>query len=386
MSEQVSMPISYAGILCEYRDHGVILVDLPQLFEQAQQTCRKLLCREAPSSPYQTPEPKGSKRDLLLLAKSLETLEVEHDIEHECLAALSVLASFDSRIAYCSIRQNRGFRANSKPASQYEFSESLFADFDLTGLAPILLQDPCISLEPVQMSGCILSNPTNLPRKLQCGNDVYHIPPSSTFLQSSIQVGLASFHEAASLLLPAGRTGVFDLLLLDPPWENRSVRRTSAYYTSGDAGPFDMMTIMPLLQDLTDKDTIVGVWITNKQSIRASVMTAMTLCGFGLIARWNWLKIAANGEPIYPLDGVWRKPYEILLLFRQGEHPVQLENGIIVGVPNEHSQKPCLKSLIEPLLPRPYQALELFARNLVAGWWSWGDEVLKFQHTSYWTD
>jgi N6-adenosine-specific RNA methylase IME4 len=31
-----------------------------------------------------------------------------------------------------------------------------------------------------------------------------------------------------------------------------------------------------------------------------------------------------------------------------------------------------------------YAALEIFARHLVAGWTSWGNECLKFQDVRYW--
>ncbi len=36
--------------------------------------------------------------------------------------------------------------------------------------------------------------------------------------------------------------------------------------------------------------------------------------------------------------------------------------------------------------PSDYQALEIFARNLTAGWWSCGDEVLKFNWEGCWTE
>jgi hypothetical protein len=31
-----------------------------------------------------------------------------------------------------------------------------------------------------------------------------------------------------------------------------------------------------------------------------------------------------------------------------------------------------------------YSALEVFARNLTAGWWACGDEVLKFNQDTWW--
>ena len=57
-----------------------------------------------------------------------------------------------------------------------------------------------------------------------------------------------------------------------------------------------------------------------------------------------------------------------------------------MSVPDLHSRKPCLKELIETLLldANHYRALEVFARHLVAGWWSWGDECLKFNWEGNW--
>lgn len=61
-----------------------------------------------------------------------------------------------------------------------------------------------------------------------------------------------------------------------------------------------------------------------------------------------------------------------------------MKNKVIVSVPDIHSRKPNLKRVFEEVLPRGYTALEMFARNLTAGWWGWGDEVMKFQGGEYW--
>jgi N6-adenosine-specific RNA methylase IME4 len=45
-----------------------------------------------------------------------------------------------------------------------------------------------------------------------------------------------------------------------------------------------------------------------------------------------------------------------------------------------------LRGLFEELLPEKYEAIEVFARNLTAGWWGWGDEVLLFQRRECWVD
>lgn len=41
--------------------------------------------------------------------------------------------------------------------------------------------------------------------------------------------------------------------------------------------------------------------------------------------------------------------------------------------------------VLKPYIPADGKCLELFARSLQPGWTSWGNEVLKFQHTSYFT-
>lgn len=51
--------------------------------------------------------------------------------------------------------------------------------------------------------------------------------------------------------------------------------------------------------------------------------------------------------------------------------------------PAAHSRKPHLGPLLLPLLPPQARCLELFARELHAGWTSWGNEVLWFQGTGW---
>lgn len=41
--------------------------------------------------------------------------------------------------------------------------------------------------------------------------------------------------------------------------------------------------------------------------------------------------------------------------------------------------------VLKPYIGAEARCLELFARSLQPGWTSWGNEVLKFQHTSYFT-
>ena len=109
--------------------------------------------------------------------------------------------------------------------------------------------------------------------------------------------------------------------------------------------------------------------------------------------------MTSHGEPVVDLNSSFRKPYEILLIARKngGDNLTDIpERKVIIAVPGYHSQKPCLKGLLslrmrltvgifDRILPNGYKACELYARNLVEGWMSVGDECLKFMREDYWS-
>jgi N6-adenosine-specific RNA methylase IME4 len=106
------------------------------------------------------------------------------------------------------------------------------------------------------------------------------------------------------------------------------------------------------------------------------------------VQEWTWVKVTSSGLPVTALTGSWRKPFETLLLgklLRPGKPVPSLSRKIIIATPDVHSRKPNIRQLLEADLPANYKGLEVFARNLTAGWWAWGDEVLKFQHMEHWT-
>jgi N6-adenosine-specific RNA methylase IME4 len=134
--------------------------------------------------------------------------------------------------------------------------------------------------------------------------------------------------------------------------------------------------------------------VTNKSAFQDMLLHERSLFdkwGIELIEKWVWLKVTTHGEPMCALDSVWRKPYEILLVGQKkratlGTLPY-LKTKIVIGVPDMHSRKPNLKALFEKMMGRTnYLGLEIFARNLTAGWWAWGNEVLQFQTEEHWKD
>lgn len=227
------------------------------------------------------------------------------------------------------------------------------------------------------------------------------VPPGAVFYSGNIDDSSASdFSIAAQSFFStpsaSAGPGQFDFVVLDPPWNNRSAKRSRRYDTMRQKRtPFDS------LQDMLGKHIapqgLIACWITNRAVVRKRALQAFEAWGVDLIEEWAWLKTTATGIPMTEIHGLLRKPYEILLL---GKHvdlfiekidekrssKYEIRKKVIVAVPDLHSRKPSLKELVEPLMPNPteYRALEIFGRHLTAGWWSWGNEAMKYNCEGFW--
>ncbi|RPB10522.1 MT-A70, partial [Morchella conica CCBAS932] len=195
----------------------------------------------------------------------------------------------------------------------------------------------------------------------------------------------------------------FDFALLDPPWPNRSAARSAAYATLSRFNIHELLQL-PLGAALAP-GALVGVWITNKPRYRAFVVEKLFVrWGVEEAGEWVWVKVTAEGEPVVALEAAMRKPYEVLVFGRKpgggrgggvgerGRAGKRVKLGVeeagvgvgrvpgrtVVAVPDLHSRKPGVKELVEPYLPENYRACEIFGRNLTEGWFTWGDEAIKF--------
>ena len=286
------------------------------------------------------------------------------------------------------------------PSTQHEGSQDPELQ-SLLELSKSLPYDIAIALDVQSMSQRLVHNPysTRLPLHISLVSQTYIIPPRASFFLTSIdRFSFRSFSHAASEVYPISSSsagpGQFDIILLDPPWNNCSVRRSREYTTlRQETNPMDVLHDM--LGTHIAPGSLVGCWITNKPSVRDIAMKAFENWDVSLIQEWAWLKTTVHGHPMSRINGLWRKPYEILLLGRKrsAERDKTIGVGdcvqrrVIVAVPDLHSRKPNLKELLESMMPNPlsYRALEIFPRNLTAGWWSWGDEVLKFNWEGNWS-
>ncbi|KAK3030523.1 hypothetical protein RJ639_039553 [Escallonia herrerae] len=190
-------------------------------------------------------------------------------------------------------------------------------------------------------------------------------------------------------ILPAAVSDCgFNLIVIDPPWENSSAYQKMKYPTL----PNRYLLSLPLKQFVHAKGALVALWVTNKEKLRVFVEKELfPAWGVKYEATLNWLKVKTDGSLISELDLFHHRPYECLLLgYCDGDtadseclsrlRPV-LHDQVFISVPGDYSRKPPVGELLREYVPglEPPHCLELFAREMIAGWTSWGNEPLHFQ-------
>ncbi|XP_077365353.1 N(6)-adenine-specific methyltransferase METTL4 isoform X2 [Festucalex cinctus] len=230
----------------------------------------------------------------------------------------------------------------------------------------------------------VTENPADEAAVMMLMGEEYVIPPRAAFLLSDFS--------RMQPLLRYGRK--FDVIVVDPPWENKSVKRSRRYTCL----PSSQLKKLPV-PCLASPDSLVVTWVTNRPSHLRFVREELyPHWGVEPVAQWFWVKVTADGQFVFPLDSPHKKPYEVLILGRYRGHsrsspsercagvPAVQDQRLIVSIPSAlHSHKPPLAEVLKPYMKADGERLELFARSLQAGWTSWGNEVLRLQRSSYFT-
>jgi N6-adenosine-specific RNA methylase IME4 len=347
------MPSS--SVLFQNESCTVVLLDLPRTLEEAQllpgelesgnTPLRTLISAKAPEIPFPTPEPKDGQRILNASSPSAQVAE------------LMALATVNSALEEVH-SMYRGPWCLPRALPEADVSEDCLPGTKRRAPVPEDKQG-----EPVI--------------------DQVYVPQDAKYLLGTIESQRAAF---------ISQDVLFKLMVLDPPWPNRSARRKRNNYVtvSGLDGVRELLSLIPVSSHLAP-DGLVAVWVTNAQRF-ADLLTApggmFAQWGLELVDEWTWLKVTTNGDPIYDVDSAWRKPWERLLIARRFGSSRRILSGrkVIITVPDVHSRKPNLRGMFAEVFGSQYPALEVFARNLTAGWWSWGDEALRFQQSSCWVD
>jgi N6-adenosine-specific RNA methylase IME4 len=152
-------------------------------------------------------------------------------------------------------------------------------------------------------------------------------------------------------------------IVVDPPWP--ILGSTLPY----DAIEMDELKDLPILE-LAAERCHVHLW-TLPNSYHRSAHELVEHWGFRVVSEFVWCKTQA-GRGNY-----WRMAHEILLTAVRSEDDRFDDRSFrswIETPRSRHSEKPdVVRKMLERASPGP--RLELFARKLVPGWFTWGHEI-----------
>ncbi|KAH8369005.1 hypothetical protein KR200_007036 [Drosophila serrata] len=208
---------------------------------------------------------------------------------------------------------------------------------------------------------------------------IYLIPDRARFFNHNVELLPALLPQ----LLPD-----YDLIVLDPPWRNKYIRRLKrAKQELGYAMlDNDQLSLIPISK-LTHPRSLVAIWCTNSaQHQTALEQQLLPNWNLRLLHKLRWYKLSSDHQLIAlpHADVTQKQPYEMLYVTchvdaHEGYAEEIRDTEMLLSVPSiVHSHKP-------PLLPwlrkhlhlKEPKCLELFARYLQPEFTSIGLEVLK---------
>lgn len=170
----------------------------------------------------------------------------------------------------------------------------------------------------------------------------------------------------------------YKIIYADPPWSYKDKALAGNRGAGCKYNVMDSKDIAKLkIESIADKDCVLFMWVT---------MPKLNEC-FELIKSWGfeyktvaftWIKLNKNSPTPFMGMGRWtRANAELCLLATKGK-PKRINAGVhsVVMTPIEyHSKKPNeVRERIVKLMGG-VDRIELFAREKVKGWDSWGDEI-----------
>ncbi|XP_040569548.1 N(6)-adenine-specific methyltransferase METTL4 [Lepeophtheirus salmonis] len=199
-----------------------------------------------------------------------------------------------------------------------------------------------------------------------CGENL--LPPKSAYCRTDIRY-------IESVL--QGRH--FDVVLLDPPWENKHIKRSKSYISMSNKDIFDSIDINKLLSPIG----VCIIWCTSSKRHQSEAIKWIKDSGLYLLTTYYWLKVTCSGELVH---SVKKKPsYE--LVFIASKLLKKIESRVIISIPSSvHSHKPPLTQILKDSDLPWTNGLEIFGRYCLPNWTTIGNQALKLQNIRYYNE
>ena len=136
----------------------------------------------------------------------------------------------------------------------------------------------------------------------------------------------------------------YSLLLLDPPWPNRSVSRSNPYKT------LDIYSLFNLkLNKITKYGSIVAIWVSNNPKYQKFIKEKFfPNYNIKLIEEWYWIKVTRLGNLVVSFSDLsHRKPFEVLYIGKiTNQTQRTVKKKVLLSVPSKyHSRKPFIHGI-----------------------------------------
>ena len=322
------------------------------------------------------------KRKLSFNQGELDLIDYHNEIKDRLIDGVLAINQHFSKIMPMQLCHLQAIADSAGTSNSLENHSNCPFSVDFQELFGCFKLDDNFNFKLNQLPSVVVNNNCWFSHMLNVTGNVYLIPKQCKFLCSDITM-------LNPLVLECQKYGKYSCIVLDPLWENKSVKRSKKYSTLS----FDEIASLPINEFCVDGCMMI-VWVTNKQKLLKWVKEDLfKKWNVTYITEWHWVKVTTSIEPVFPWESLHKKPYETLVLgyynnFANETDFSSLQDLVICSMPSAvHSHKPSLSNVIENCVKQyyqePFRCLELFARNLTPGWTSWGNEVLMMQNITY---
>ena len=177
--------------------------------------------------------------------------------------------------------------------------------------------------------------------------------------------------------------GRYNVIYADPPWRYAASKLSGCVeYPTMAASELRDLPVSEMAAD----DCALFMWITSPHMQQG--LDLIRAWGFEMKTMFKvWSKVFPNGNPVSGIGWWSRGSCEVMLVASRGStlqwKTTFSEPQLYTSVRSRHSEKPReLRDSIRDFLAVPGRRIELFARDIAAGWDAWGLEIPGYLHLS----